>query len=82
MTLVLKNPAPRSQNQERHHTLVLEAAWSAWRELFQTSSGQPSLTFPVLEELTLYFPNWRLDNSDASKLRVCALFYSPNTHQT
>ena len=54
----------------------LGAAWSVWTEFLQPSSEQHSLTFPALEELCLDFSEWRLEKSNESKLRVCALSQS------
>lgn len=78
-TLVLRNSTPLPPTQQRHPTPVLEATWSAWAEFFQPLSGQQSPTFPVLKRLCLVFRHWELDDSDESKLRVCALFYGPKS---
>ena len=75
MTLRLETDM-RSEATSTWLNVRLEAAQSVWAEFLQSSSEQHSLTFPALEDLCLDFSAWRLEKSNASKLRVCALTQS------
>ena len=75
MTLRLETDV-RCEATSVWQTVVLEATRSVWAEFLQSSSEQHSLTFPALEDLCLDFSAWRLEKSNASKLRVCALSQS------